>query len=209
MQRIRQEFFKDRAVYYSSGLIQDQAPKGKSDWDYSLKEVYFIGLMDSVLEDSATEEYLHHVRLVYEKSGQEFYKKLGFIFIEIPKFTKSEEDLKTGVDKWLFILKNMSRLQKIPLILNTRIFSKLFKIAAVANLTKEEFMKYAKDQKASWDEYATKQTLLKEGMELGMEEAKYQVVRKLLLTDRFTIAEVANFATVTEAFVSKVKKNLK
>ena len=44
VQRIHQQYFKDRAVYYSSRLIHDQAPQGDK-WDYSLKEVYFIGLM--------------------------------------------------------------------------------------------------------------------------------------------------------------------
>ena len=235
VQRIHQQYFRDRAVYYSSRLIHDQAPQG-GNWNYSLKEVYFIGLMDSVLEDSDTEEYLHHVRLSYEKSGKEFYKKLVFIFIEIPKFTKTEEELKTGEDKWLFILKNLSRLQKIPVILNTRIFSKLFKIAAVANLTKEEYMKYAKDQKASWDEYAIKETLLKEGLEKGMQEGmekgmqegmekglekgmekgmkkgremkSYEFVKNLLLSGEFTIAKIVNFANVSETFVQKVKKGL-
>src|SRR5690606_37874845 len=43
VQRIKQTFFKDRAVYYSSRLISEQAPKG-SHWNYSLKEVYFIGI---------------------------------------------------------------------------------------------------------------------------------------------------------------------
>src|SRR5699024_3563451 len=108
-------------------------------------------------------EYLHRVHLSYEDSGKVFYKKLGFTFIEIPKFTKTEKELKTGVDKWLFVLKNLNRLQKIPLILNSRIFGRLFEIAAVSNLTKEEYMKYEKDLMASWDEYAIKQTLLKEG----------------------------------------------
>ncbi|MEO6814988.1 MAG: PD-(D/E)XK nuclease family transposase, partial [Ginsengibacter sp.] len=141
VQRIHQQYFRDRAVYYSSRLIHDQEPKG-GNWDYSLREVYFIGLMDSILEDSDDAEYLHRVRLAYEKSGKEFYKKLGFIFIEIPKFTKTEKELKTGVDKWLFVLKNLSRLQKIPVILNNRIFTKLFNIAAISNLTKEDYMKY-------------------------------------------------------------------
>lgn len=45
VQRIKHSFFKDRAVYYTSGLIQEQAPQG-SHWDYSLKKVYFIGIMD-------------------------------------------------------------------------------------------------------------------------------------------------------------------
>ena len=227
VQRIHQQYFKDRAVYYSSRLIHDQAPKG-GNWDYSLKEVYFIGLMDSVLEDSDAGEYLHRVRLTYEKSGREFYKKLEFIFIEIPKFTKIEKELETGIDKWLFILKNLSRLQKVPVILNTRIFSMLFKIAAISNLKKEEYMKYEKDLMASWDEYAIKKTIeherrmamekglekglekgREEGMEIGKEKKSYEFVKNLLVSGKFSIPEIASFANVSEAFARRVKKDLR
>jgi predicted transposase/invertase (TIGR01784 family) len=223
VQRIRQQYFKDRAVYYASRLIHDQAPQG-SNWDYSLKEVYFIGVMDSVLDDSDPKEYLHYVKLGYEKSGKDFYKKLGFIFIEIPKFTKTEKELKTGVDKWLYILKNLSRLQKIPVILNTRIFLKLFAIAAVSNLTKEEYMKYEKNLMASWDAYAIKKTIehdrqaameegmekgMEKGMEEGMEKKSYEVVENLLSAGGFSISKIANLANVTESFVRKVKKRLR
>lgn len=229
VQRIHQQYFKDRAIYYTSRLIHDQAPRG-GDWDYALKEVYFIGLMDFVFDDSEAKEYLHRISLRYEKSGKEFYKKLGFIFIEIPKFTKPEGELKTGVEKWMFVLKNLSQLKKIPVILNTRIFSKLFEIAAVSNLTKEEYMKYEKDLMAAWDEYAIRKTLLEEGLERGLEqglergleqgmergleqgrkegreEERFEIVRNLLADGRFTLSEIANFANVSEAFVRKVKK---
>lgn len=226
VQRIRQKFFKDRAVYYTSGLIQDQAPQG-SNWDYSLKKVYFIGIMDFILDDSDLKEYVHWVRLTYDKTGKEFYRKLAFIFIEIPKFTKSEKELQTGVDKYLYILKNLSGLNKIPTILNTRIFSKLFHIAAVSNLTKEDYMSYQKDLKAQWDEYAIKKTMEDEreeerkeameaikkafkkgeekGREKGREEGKAEVVRNLLSGGKFSVAEVANFANVSESFVRKLK----
>ena len=170
--------------------------------------------------------------MAYEKSGKEFYKKLGYIFIEIPKFTKEETQLKTGIDKWLFLLKNLGRLQKIPIILNTRIFSKLFQIAKVSNLNKEEYMKYEKDLMASWDEYSIRKTIenerkaaveramkegreeghvkgREEGREEGMEKKSYEVVKNLLSTGKFTIAEIANFASVNETFVRKVKKGMK
>ena len=234
VQRIRQHFFKDRAIYYSSRLIHDQAPQG-DNWDYSLKEVYFIGIMDFIFEESDKNNYLHWVRLSYEKSGEEFYNKLRYIFIEIPKFTKEETQLKTGIDKWLFLLKNLSSLQKIPVILNSRIFSKLFKIAKISNLNKEEYMKYEKDLMASWDEYAIKKTLeierkiamekaleegleeglekglkkgLEEGLEKGREEGKAVGVKNLLLTGKFTVTETANLMNVSETFVRKVKKEI-
>ncbi len=219
IQRIKQKFFKDRAVYYTSGLIHDQTPQGGS-WDYSLKEVYFIGLMDFALDDSGKDEFLHWVHLANERTGKDFYSKLACIFIEVPKFTKTENELKTGVDKWMFVLKNMSGMEKIPAILKTKIFSKLFNIAAVSKLTKEEYMSYEKDLKEIWDEYVIKKTIesdrkevreegRKKGMEKGMEKGKSEVVRNLLSADKFSIAEIANFANVTEAFVRKVKREMK
>lgn len=228
VQRIRQGYFKDRAIYYSSRLIHDQVPQGKL-WDYSLKEVYFIGLMDFFLEDSIPGEYLQRVHLAYENSGKVFYKKLEWIFIEIPKFVKSEQELRTGIDKWVFVLKNMSRLEKIPAILNSRIFTKLFNIASVSNLSKKDFMKYEKDMMAIWDEYAIKKTLLeegreegrqlgikegieegiKEGREEGRKEGKAQVVKNLILKMAMTDSQAADIAEVSVAFVRKIRQDLK
>lgn len=215
VQRIRQPNFKDRALFYSSRLIHDQAPQG-GNWDYSLKEVYFIGILDFSLDDSDEHSYLHYVRLAYERTGLEFYRKLGFIFIEIPKFVKTERELETDIDKWLFVLKNMSRLNKLPVILNSRIFAKLFQLATVSNLTKEEFMKYEKDLMASWDEYSLLKFAKEEGFEKGIEkgiekgaeERNYVFVTNMLLTGKFSVTEIAGLAGVSEAFVRKVKKQL-
>lgn len=87
-------------------------------------------------------------------------------------------------------------------------------------------MKYEKDLMAEWDEYAQqkykseqekaladeKKALEAEKklmLEQGVETAKTEVVKNLLLADKFTIAEISNFANVSEAFVRKVKKELK
>lgn len=48
-----------------------------------------------------------------------------------------------------------------------------------------------------------------EGKKEGKAEGKTEAVKNLLAADRFTIAEIANFAGVTEDFVEKIKENLK
>lgn len=48
-----------------------------------------------------------------------------------------------------------------------------------------------------------------EGKKEGEKKKSYEVVKNLLAANKFTIAEIANFANVTEAFVKKVKKTLK
>jgi predicted transposase/invertase (TIGR01784 family) len=213
VQRVSQPFFKDRAIYYTSTLIHDQGLKGKKNWDFKLKEVYLVGLMDFTFDDSSPETCLHCVHLSDEATGAVFYKKLGYIFIELPKFSKGETELKTDLDRWLYVLKNMSLLQKIPVILNKRIFEKLFAIAEISNLTKEEYMRYERSRMAQWDEYAIKVSAPKyareEGRKEGIEMAKQEVIQNLLAKDQFTITEIANIVNVSEVFVHKVKKNIK
>ena len=208
VQRMRQQFFKDRAVYYTSRLINDQAPRGGS-WTYKLKEVYFIGLMEFPFDDSPKKEYLHRVDLRYQKSGEIFYDKLEFIFIEIPKFTKTEKELTTEEDKWLFVLKNLSRLKKIPVILNSRVFSQLFDIAAVVNLNKEELMKYQTDLMASWDEYAVRETLLEEGREEGRGEGKEEIIKYMIINEKLSDSRITKLTGVPAEVVKKIRLSIK
>lgn len=225
VQRIQQRFFKDRAIYYTSNLIHEQGPKGEIKWNFQLKEVYFIALMGFCFEDTKPDSWLHRAHLTYEETGEGFYNKLGYIFIEIPKFNKTEIQLTTDLDRWLYILKNMRSLKKISVYLNKRIFQKLFTIAEVSNLSKEEYMKYERSLMEKWDEYARLTTAEEKGMEKGIEKGieigidkgiekgeqkkSIEVVKNLLETTEFSFAKIAGIAGVTENFVREVKKNMK
>ncbi|MHA4811630.1 Rpn family recombination-promoting nuclease/putative transposase [Flavitalea flava] len=232
VQRGSQKYFKDRAIYYTSTLIHDQGPKGKRDWDFNLTPVYLIGLMEFCFEDSEKEKYMHWAHIVEKGTGKEFYAKLGYIFCELPKFEKQENDLNTDLDRWLYILKNMSKLQKIPVFLRKPIFENLFNLAETANLTKEEYMQYQKSQKQRWDDYAVKTTAenkLKEAeikvkeAEIKVKEAEIKVieareegrletqnkmVKKMLIDGRLTIPQIANLAEVSEEFIIKIRNSV-
>ncbi|MBX3256408.1 MAG: PD-(D/E)XK nuclease family transposase [Chitinophagaceae bacterium] len=228
MQRAEQHFFTDRAVFYTASKLHEQGPKGKKDWDYKLKEVYLIALMDFNFDATLPEKYLHRVRLAEEETGQTFYNKLGLIFLELPNFNIGEKDIKTDLERWLYVLRNMSKFQKIPVILHKRIFQKLFHISEVSNLKKEEHMLYERALMEKWDAYAVKKTA-KEKLEKAIEEAtekamekgivrgiekgaaqkSYEVVKRLLSAGKFTIPEIAGFAGVSEDFVRNVKKRRK
>lgn len=209
VQRIYQRFFKDRAIYYSASLIHEQGPKSKTKWDFKLKEVYLIALMDFAFNDSPSEAYLHRICLADEATGKVFYDKLGYIFIEIPKFNKGVKELGTGLDRWLYVLKNMANLKKIPVILNKRIFEKLFTIAAVSKLTKEEYMQYEKSLMAKWDEYAILKTATDEAFEKGRLEASERTVTNLIEKMGLSDQQAADIAGVTVAFVKNIRRELK
>jgi predicted transposase/invertase (TIGR01784 family) len=68
LQRIKQRYFKDRSLYYATFPIQEQGPRSEY-WDYELKEVYTIGIMDFTLDDSDPGQFLHEVKLMETRNG--------------------------------------------------------------------------------------------------------------------------------------------
>jgi predicted transposase/invertase (TIGR01784 family) len=206
VQRARQGRFKERALFYASRLIGDRVPKGKrAEWAYNIDEVYLIALLeDFTLDDSPADRYLHDVYLCNLETGKIFYNKLGFTYIELRSFVKEGDDLNTDLDRWLYVLKNMSRMDKIPAYLRKPIFEKLFSIAEYTNLTKEEKTMYDTSLKYKWDnqnvlDYAVEQAKLeglKEGElkgELTGEHKKAQNVARAMIQDGFPLAQISKF----------------
>ncbi len=50
LQKAKQNYFKDRAVFYATFPIQEQADRG--DWNYKLQAIYCIGILGFTLSPS-------------------------------------------------------------------------------------------------------------------------------------------------------------
>ena len=88
-------------------------------------------------EDKDNDNYFNHVvQLMDVNTKKVFYDNLTYIYLEMPKFRKTEDQLVTLTDKWLYALKNLPRLLERPKALQERIFAKFFKVAEVANFSK-------------------------------------------------------------------------
>ena len=149
MQRGEQQFFKDRSLYYATFPIREQGQKG--EWDYQLKAVYVIGILNFKFDKDDNTYYHHEVQLMDNRTKEVFYDKLTFIYLEMPKFNKEENELNGMFEKWLFVLRNLSRLMERPKALQERVFTKLFKTAEIAKFTKEEYDNYEESLKAYRD----------------------------------------------------------
>ena len=174
LQNVNQAYFKDRSIYYATFPIQSQAPKG-SEWQYSLKTVYTICILNFSFEDgNNTSQCVREVQLIDKKTNKVFYDKLMFIYLEMPRFNKAEDELVSRFDKWLYVIKNLNRLHDRPVKLQERVFQKLFKEAEIAKLKPKEMETYQESLKAYRDnqntmEYA-KSEARKEGLEEGLKE---------------------------------------
>ena len=153
MQNHRQEFFQDRTLYYASRLIQEQGEdKTGKDWDFKLSPVYSVNIANFYLDADKKKrrnnsKYASYVRLLDEETHEVFYKKLTFVFLELPHFNKKEHQLKNSADCWMYVLKNLSKLDHLPETLRNEIFESLFLKAEIAKLTKKDRKNYDRSLK--------------------------------------------------------------
>ena len=169
MQNAYQKYFKDRSLFYSTFPIREQAPKG-AEWNFRLEHVYTVALLNFDLEEEAFDknDINHDVGLLDKKTLKVFNDKLSFKYVEIAKFNKTEEELDTLYDKWLYVLKNLSRLDERPSALKEKVFTKLFEEAEIAKFTPTELKEYEDSLKAYRDVKNSIDTALEKGREEGL-----------------------------------------
>lgn len=202
LQKSKQKFFKDRTIYYSTFPIQEQAKIG-SEWDFELKKVYTIAVLDFVFDEDKNqpEKYRYDVKLTDIETNRIFYDKLMFVYIEMPKFNKKEKELENGFEKWLFVLKNLHKLDRIPVDLKESIFEKLFETAEIAKFNQEEYkayedsLKYYRDLKNSID-YARETAKKEERIEIA----------KNLLESGVNIEIIKKSTGLSEVEINSLKK---
>ena len=175
MQKAKQNYFKDRTVFYSSFPIQEQAKKG--DWNYKLEPVYSIGILDFKFDEHKKDNSLLHIVELKNQRCEVFYEKLKFVYIELPKFTKTSSELETRFDKWLYVFTHLQKLQDRPKELQERIFQKLFEVAEIANFSEQERNEYEESLKNYRDiknvvDTAREEGKLKEKKEIGRQMKK-------------------------------------
>ena len=172
MQKAEQEYFKDRSLYYATAPIRDQAPKGK--WNYRLEDVYTVGILNFEFPNGEypADSFRHEIKLKDVEDDHVFYEKLTFVYLEMPKFNKTEAELVTMFDKWMFAIRNLTRLLERPKALQDRVFQKLFEQAEIAKYSDAERRQYEESRKEYWDYFSTMETAEKKGLAKGREQGR-------------------------------------
>ena len=171
LQKTKQKFFKDRTVYYSTFPIREQAHRG-SDWNFELKAVYTIAILDFVFDADEHEpnKFRYDVKLTDIETCKVFYDKLTFIYLEMPKFNKSVDQLVSRFEKWMYVIRNLNKLDRIPNELREGIFERLFEVAEIAKFSREEAEAYEDSLKSYRDLKNSLAAAFEEGIEQGLEQ---------------------------------------
>ncbi len=201
LQKTKQKFFKDRTIYYSTFPIQEQAKKG-SLWNFQLEKVYTIAILDFEFDEDKKypDKFRYDVKLKELEINKVFSDKLNFIYLEMPKFNKGVEELETRFDKWLYVIKNLHKLDRIPENLKESIFLQLFETAEISKFSQKEYQDYEDSLKY----YRDLKNSLDSAKEEGKEEKSIEIVKNALKMQLSTDAIIA-LTGLTKEEIEKLK----
>lgn len=199
MQKARQDYFKDRSLYYATFPIQKQAAHG--EWNFELKRVYMVAILDFIFSEDKdeTSKYIYRVKLSDIETSKVFYDKLTFVYLEMPKFTKTEDELETMTDKWLYVLRNISRLTDRPAKLQERVFEKFFRLAEISKFTKDEFFNYEESLKV----YRDMKNCLDSSYAKGEKNKALDIARRMKAKG-FDCANIADMTGLSEQEIKEL-----
>jgi len=207
LQKVKQKYFKDRSLYYSTFPIQEQAVRG-SDWDFKLKAVYFVGILDFVFDDENKDKtVVTEAKLMDTRKNEVFYDKLTFMYLQMPNFNKQESELQNHFEKWLFVLRYLSKLQDRPRALQEKIFEKLFSVAEIAKFKPEERMDYEESVKGYRDTKNSIDTAKDEGKVEGREEKAIDIAREMI-ADKESIEKIIKYTKLEKSFIEALIKEI-
>ena len=206
LQKVYQEHFQSRALYYTTFPIQEQAIRGR--WNFSLTPIYFIGLLNFEVDRfKNSPAFLHHGKITNIQTKEIMYDNLNMIYVEIPKLKKNKEELNTHLEWWLYVLQNLSQLQDIPKSLQGDVIEKAFLKAEFINLPKGEQDKYHKNLKVYRDLINSIDTAHEQGRVEGKLEEKIEIAKNLLAQNiAIDIIGISTGLSVMEIESLKIKK---
>jgi len=202
MQKAKIKFFKDRALFYITLPIRTQAQKGT--WNFELEPIYYLAILDFEYDEKEERRKFERYVNLKDQDGDIFYDKLNFKFLQMPLFTKKENELVSQYDKWCFFLKHLEEFDEIPAILNEPIFQKAFKTAEIAKFSKEEYDKYQE----SLLNYIELKGVVDTSKEEGKTEEKIEIAKEMI-KENFPIQQIARLTKLSIDTIEKIINEMK
>ncbi len=182
MQNKSQPFFKNRSIYYVSESIARQGERG-SAWNYAIDSVYLVAFLNFSPLDFK-KQFRTDVVLAEKGTAEQFSDKLRMIFLQLPLFTKEADECENQVERWIYLLKNMETLNRLPWAAQSAVFQKLESIADVGGMTRAERLQYDEALKKYRDTISVFEGVRLEGRMEGNAEGraneKKNTVKRLL-----------------------------
>ena len=94
----------------------------------------------------------------------------NLIYLQLPYFEKSAEACENNFDRWIYLLKHMETIVKLPWPEKNPVFQRLAEISDLGSLSREERMKYDEAIRKYRDTLCVMQSQLDEGIQIGRDQ---------------------------------------
>ena len=170
MQNKSQPYFKSRSIYYISESIARQGERGSS-WNYAIDSVYLIAFLNFIPLDFK-QQFRTDVVLAEKNTVDQFSDKLRMIYLQLPLFKKEADECENQVERWIYLLKNMETLSRLPWAAQSAVFKKLESIADVGAMSRDERLKYDEALRKYRDTISVFEGVRMDGLMEGRKEGR-------------------------------------
>ena len=135
-----------------------------------------------------------------KETNDEFSDKIRMTYMQLPLFNKEADECENEFERWIFVLKNMETLTRLPWAAQNAVFKKLEDIADVAALSRQERMKYDEGLR----KYRDTISVLQGAREEGRNQRSFEIAKKMLLggMDEATVMEMTG---LTKEDINQIK----
>ena len=182
MQNKSQPYFKSRSIYYISESIARQGERGSS-WNYAIDSVYLIAFLNFIPLDFK-QQFRTDVVLAEKNTVDQFSDKLRMIYLQLPLFKKEADECENQVERWIYVLKNMETLSRLPWAAQSAVFKKLESIADVGAMSRDERLKYDEALRKYRDTISVFEGVRMDGLMEGRMEGRKEGLMEGLMEGR-------------------------
>jgi predicted transposase/invertase (TIGR01784 family) len=193
MQSHSQKHFIPRTVYYASCAIAKQRKKIEEKREkleaqlergrvigydyYDVKAVYTIAFLDYT-DKSLDSRVRVDAAICDMANARPITGLMRFVYLQLPLFTKKQDECNTFFERWLYVLKNMDILDKLPNAYQCDAFYKLKEVTDLSKLDGKALAEYEAARRNYWDTQTMYYEKAEEGREEGRKEGLEEGLKK-------------------------------
>lgn len=215
MQRARKDDFLERSTYYTCRGVTEQINMAQSGrkFKYSFLPVTTVYICNFMM-DWLERKLKSHFMFRDTRTGHFLNNGIRTCYVQLPMFNKDWAECDNKFEQWIFLMKNMHKLEEFPkMSLKDEVFARLEKVASYANLTPQEQAVYEADVRwmSEYDEeiaterrYAREEGLAEgraEGRKEGRAEGIWEMVENMLSMGM----DLSTISNISKIEISEIK----
>ena len=140
-------------------------------------------------------------------TNQQVSDKLHLIYLQLPLFDlKNENECKSDFDRWIYVLKNMEILERMPFLAQNAVFQRLADIGDISKLSREDRMKYDSSIKQYRDALATMEYTYVQGEDMGITKGITKGIKQVARKMKSLNYNVEDIAVATGLSVEEINE---